>query len=55
MKRRMGAAGKLNPQPELHLRADKSTQYQALSEVMAEAAKAGLIKIGFVSDPGTNR
>lgn len=39
------------PQPELHLRADKTTQYQTLSEVMADAAKAGVVRIGFVSNP----
>jgi biopolymer transport protein ExbD len=51
---RMAAAAKIDPQPELHLRADKTTQYQALAEVMASAGKAGLTRIGFVSDPGTN-
>ena len=51
MIRRMAGAAKLAPQPELHLRAEKTTQYQVLAEVMAEAAKAGLGKIGFVSDP----
>ena len=48
---RLAAAAKLDPQPELHLRADKTTQYQALAEVMAAAGKAGLTRIGFVSDP----
>lgn len=28
-----------------------ATQYQALAEVMTDAAKAGVTKIGFVSDP----
>ena len=51
MQRRMIAAAKFDPQPELHIRADKTTQYQVLAEVMAEASKAGLVKIGFVSDP----
>ena len=51
---RMTTASKIDPQPELHLRADKSTQYQALAEVMAAAGKAGLTRIGFVSDPRTN-
>ncbi len=51
MIKRMQLAAKLDPQPELHLRADRTTQYQVLAEVMAEAAKAGLSKIGFVSDP----
>lgn len=51
MKRRMIAAARLSPQPELHLHVDKTTRYQVLAEVMAEAAKAGLGKIGFVSEP----
>lgn len=55
MQRRMLAAAKLDPQPELHIRADRTTQYQLLAEVMAEASKAGLIKIGFVSDPNIAR
>jgi biopolymer transport protein ExbD len=54
MIRRMADSAKLDPQPELHLRADRTTQYQVLAEVMAEAAKAGLVKIGFVSDPGAH-
>ena len=54
MKRRMLAAAKQGIIPELHLHADKTTQYQILAEVMAEAAKAGLTQIGFVSDPNTN-
>lgn len=51
MVRRLAAAGKVNPQPELHLRAEKTTQYQAVADIMSEAAKAGLVKIGFVTDP----
>src|SRR5579862_5294764 len=51
MIRRFGAAAKQSPQPELHLHADKATQYQVLAEVMSEASKAGLTRIGFVSDP----
>ena len=45
MQRRLRAAATLKPQPELHLRADKTTSYQALAEVMAEAAQAGLMQI----------
>ena len=51
---RMVASAKLDPQPELHLRADKTTQYQILAEVMATAGKAGLTRIGFVADPREN-
>ncbi len=48
---RLAAAAGTTPQPELHLRADKTTQYQILAEVMAEAGKAGITRIGFVSEP----
>ena len=48
---RFAIEGKRNPVPELHLRADKTTQYQMVAEIMAEASKAGVSKIGFVSDP----
>ena len=46
-------ASKLDPQPEIHLRADRTTQYQSIAEVLADAAGAGLTRIGFVSDPST--
>ena len=39
------------PQPELNIRADKETRYQILAEVMADAQKAGVTKLGFVSEP----
>ncbi len=46
-------AARIDPQPEIHLRADRKTQYQAIAEVLADSANAGLTRIGFVSDPGT--
>ena len=52
---RLVQASKLSPQPELHLRADKATPYRAVAEVMADAAKSGLTRIGFVSDPEGTR
>jgi len=51
LRARLDAASKVKPQPELHLRADKATPYQAVAEVMADAAKAGMSRIGFISDP----
>ncbi len=38
-------------QPELHLRADQRVPYRAVAETLADASKAGLSKIGFVTDP----
>jgi biopolymer transport protein ExbD len=42
-------------QPELHLRADRDTRYQVIARVMADAQRAGLRKIGFVTDPAAQR
>ncbi len=39
------------PQPELHIRADRHAHYEKVAQVMAIAAKAGLVRIGFVSEP----
>lgn len=51
---RLAGAAAQSPQPELHLRADRATQYQVIAEVMAAAARAGLTRIGFVSDPNVS-
>nr|WP_198981344.1 biopolymer transporter ExbD [Herbaspirillum sp. ASV7] len=48
---RLAAASSKQPQPELQLRADKSTRYQTIAEVMAAAQGAGMTKLGFVTDP----
>lgn len=41
----------LQPQPQLHLRADRTTRYERLAEVMAAAQNAGIVHIGFVTLP----
>ena len=48
---RLAAAAQRNPQPELQLRADKSTRYEVIAQVMAAAQNNGLTKMGFVTDP----
>ena len=45
------ASAALAPQPEMHIRAEKTTEYQRVAKVMSEAAKHGLTRIGFVTDP----
>ncbi|MEO8038306.1 MAG: biopolymer transporter ExbD [Betaproteobacteria bacterium] len=39
------------PQPELHLRAEKTTEYQRIAAVMAGAQSAGLTRVGFITEP----
>ncbi len=51
LRTRMNAAALLQPQPELHLRADRITPYEKLAQVMSEAARSGLTKIGFITEP----
>ena len=48
---RFAEAAKRQPQPELHLRADAHADYDYVAKVMSAAAKAGLSRIGFVTDP----
>ncbi|HWZ49657.1 MAG TPA: biopolymer transporter ExbD [Herbaspirillum sp.] len=48
---RIAAEAKKQPQPELHLRAERTTQYEKVAQVMAAAQTGGLSKIGFVTDP----
>ncbi len=48
---RLQDAAARSPQPELHLRADRDTRYQALAEVMAQARTAGIEKMGFITVP----
>ena len=37
---------------EMHLKADRSTRYESVAETMSAARRAGLTKIGFVTQPG---
>ena len=41
------------PQPELHIRADRMARYEKVAQVMSLAAKAGIARIGFITDPAT--
>jgi biopolymer transport protein ExbD len=46
---------KKEPQPELHIRADRLAHYEIVAQVMSVAAKTGLLRIGFVTDPTLNQ
>ena len=39
---------------EMHLKADRSTRYESVAETMSAARRAGLTKIGFVTQPGSD-
>lgn len=48
---RLSTEAQKNPQPELHLRAERVTPYQKLAEILSAAQSAGIMRIGFVTDP----
>lgn len=47
----LSAAAARQPQPELHIRAARTTPYEKVAQLMSEAARHGLARIGFVTDP----
>jgi biopolymer transport protein TolR len=47
---RLAEAAKADPDTEIQLRADQGVPYGKVVEVMGEAQKAGLNRIGFVAD-----
>ncbi|MDE2401499.1 MAG: biopolymer transporter ExbD [Burkholderiales bacterium] len=48
---RFVAEGLKPHQAEIHLRADQAVAYKVVAETLADASKAGLSKIGFVTQP----
>lgn len=49
---RLEAAARQEPQPEIHLRGDRTVNYEHVIKTMAAVQKAGILKLGFVTDPG---
>jgi biopolymer transport protein ExbD len=48
---RIAQAAQQNPQPEIHLRADRKVPYEKVADLMSAAQAGGLTKIGFVTEP----
>jgi biopolymer transport protein ExbD len=41
----------LDPQPEVHIRGDKESRYEFVGKVVVTCQRAGITKIGFISEP----
>jgi biopolymer transport protein ExbD len=39
------------PQPEIHIRADKNTRFEAIGRVLYSIQRGGVIKVGFIIEP----
>jgi len=50
---RLQAAATQQPQPELHIRGDRAVRYERVAQALASAQRAGVQKIGFVTEPQT--
>jgi biopolymer transport protein ExbD len=53
LREKIAESAQANPQPELHLRADRRVAYERVADVMSAAQAGGLTKIGFVTEPKT--
>jgi biopolymer transport protein ExbD len=51
LQQRLAQAATRPVQPELHLRADHNVAYRYIAQTLADASKASLGRIGFVSEP----
>ena len=40
-----------NDKPEVHIRADKETRYEAIGRVMYAIQRGGIVKVGFLTEP----
>jgi biopolymer transport protein ExbD len=41
----------MDPQPEVHVRADEKTRYEFVGRVVATCQRAAILKIGFITEP----
>jgi biopolymer transport protein ExbD len=48
---RLATAASQQPQPELHVRGDRAVRYERVAQAMAAAQRAGIRKMGFVTQP----
>jgi biopolymer transport protein ExbD len=55
LKAKLEAASHAEPQPEVHMSADKEARYEKIAEVMGATRDAGLSKFGFVTNPSHKR
>lgn len=39
------------PQPEVHIRGDRKVEYEYVMQVMAQAQRSGVQKLGFITEP----
>jgi biopolymer transport protein ExbD len=48
---RMAKVAVMQPQPEVHVRGDKTTRYEFIGRVIVTCQRAGILKVGFITEP----
>jgi biopolymer transport protein ExbD len=51
LEQRLTQAAVQKPQPEFHIRGDRQVDYEHVIKVMAAVQRAGIMKLGFVTEP----
>ena len=41
----------LDPQPEVHIRGDQESRYESVGRVVVACQRAGILKVGFITEP----
>lgn len=48
---RLKKVAKMEPQPEVHIRGDMAAQYESVGRIMYACQRAGIAKVGFITEP----
>jgi biopolymer transport protein ExbD len=48
---RFDSIARMQPQPEVHIRADQATRYEYVGRVIVDAQRKGIMKVGFITEP----
>ena len=48
---RIKAIAVMDPQPEIHVRGDRETQYEFIGRVIVTCQRGGIQKVGFITEP----
>ena len=52
---RLKSVAVMVPQPEIHVRGDRLTKYEYVGRVMVLCQRAGIAKVGFITEPDRGR
>jgi len=48
---KLGEIAVLDPQPEIHIRGDRDVRFEFVGRVIVTCLRAGILKIGFITEP----